>query len=122
MGRANVGVSWFEIPVHDVARAAQFYSVAMDTELAEIPGPDGKPLQVFVGEHGPSGALMSGEGYTPGSAGALIYLGCDDIDAVLARVPAAGGSVLQERLSIGEYGSIGLLTDSEGNRIALHQD
>ena len=120
MGQVTVGVDWFEIPVENLGRAVEFYNAVFDTEMGEIPGPDGNPLKVFMGAEGPSGALMSGEGYTPGSDGALIYLGCEDINAVLGRVATAGGEVLQEHLSIGEYGAIGLFTDSEGNRIALH--
>ena len=122
MGQATVGINWFEVPVENLGRAVDFYNAVLDTEMGEIPGPDGQPLKVFMGPQGPSGALMSGEGYTPGSHGALIYLGCDDINAVLGRVADAGGTVLQEHMSIGEYGAIGMFTDSEGNRIALHAE
>lgn len=117
---ATVTINWFEIPVADLGRAVEFYGTVLGTELGEIPGPDGKPLKVFMGREGPSGALMSGEGYSPSAEGTLVYLGVDDIDAVLGRVAEAGGSVIQEKMSIGEYGAIGLFTDSEGNRIALH--
>ena len=120
MGQATVGVNWFEIPAADVSRAVEFYNTILETEMGEIPGPGGEPMKVFMGAEGPSGSLMSGEGYTPGSAGALIYLGCDDISAVLGRVAAAGGQVLQEHMAIGEYGAIGMFVDTEGNRIALH--
>ena len=51
-----------------------------------------------------------------------MYLGCEDINAVLGRVAVAGGEVLQEHMPIGEYGAIGLFIDSEGNRVALHAE
>lgn len=120
MAQATVGVNWFEIPAANLDRAVNFYNRILGTEMGEIPGPGGEPLKVFMGAEGPSGALMSGDGYTPGSDGALIYLGCEDINAVLGRVAEAGGTVLQEHMPIGEYGAIGMFTDSEGNRIALH--
>ena len=69
-------IDWFEIPVAELGRAVEFYGTVLGTELGEIPGPGGKPLKVFMGPGGPSGAVMSGEGYTPGSEGALIHLGC----------------------------------------------
>ena len=122
MAQATVGINWFEIPVTNLERAVSFYSTVLDTELGEIPGPQGTPLKVFMGAQGPSGALMSGEGYTPGASGPLVYLGCDDINAVLERVAGAGGEVLQEHMPIGEYGAIGLFIDSEGNRVALHAE
>lgn len=122
MAQTTVGVNWFEIPATDLERAVGFYSTVLGTELGEIPGPRGELLKVFMGAEGPSGALMSGEGYTPGSSGPLVYLGCDDINAVLGRVAAAGGQVLQEHMPIGEYGAIGMFVDSEGNRVALHAE
>ena len=120
MGQATIGVNWFEIPAVDVGRAAGFYATILDTELGEIPGPRGEPMKVFMGPEGPSGSLMSGEGYTPGSDGPLVYIGCEDINAVLARVADAGGTVVQEHMPIGDYGAIGIFVDSEGNRVALH--
>lgn len=122
MAQATVGINWFEIPVTNLERAINFYGTVLDTELGEIPGPDGAPLKVFMGAQGPSGALMSGDGYAPGASGPLVYLGCDDINAVLGRVAGAGGEVLQEHMPIGEYGAIGMFIDSEGNRVALHAE
>ena len=69
MSNTTVAVNWFEIPAEDVGRAVEFYGAVLQTEMSEIPGPGGKPLKVFMGEQGPSGALMSGEGYTPGRRG-----------------------------------------------------
>lgn len=120
MSEATVAINWFEIPAEDVGRAVEFYGAVLQTAIGEIPGPGGDPLKVFMGAEGPCGALMAGEGYAPSAEGPLIYFGCDDIDAVLSRVAAAGGEVLQQKIAIGEYGAIGLFIDSEGNRIALH--
>ena len=120
MSDTTIAINWFEIPAQDVGRAAEFYGSVLQTTIGEIPGPGGEPLNVFMGTDGPIGALMSGEGYSPGVDGPLVYFGSDDIDAVLSRVAAAGGEVLQEKTSIGDYGLIGLFKDSEGNRVALH--
>jgi predicted enzyme related to lactoylglutathione lyase len=75
-----------------------------------------------MGDSGPSGALWPGDENSPATNGPLIYLGCEDIDGILSRVPEAGGKVVQDRLSIGEYGSIALFIDSEGNRLGLHSE
>lgn len=50
----------------------------------------------------------------------LFYLRTDDIDAVLAKVSAAGGSVLIPKREIGpDVGHIALFTDPAGNKIGL---
>ena len=57
----------------------------------------------------------------PQDNGTLVYLFTgDDLAPVLARVPAAGGTVAMPRTSIGEHGFIALFIDSEGNRVGLH--
>jgi predicted enzyme related to lactoylglutathione lyase len=42
------------------------------------------------------------------------------LDAMLARVAAAGGQVLLPATVIGEQGVIAIIRDSEGNRVGLH--
>jgi len=44
----------------------------------------------------------------------------DDLQVALDRVEGAGGKVLQARESIGEFGNIAMILDTEGNRIGLH--
>ena len=70
--------------------------------------------------NGASGALMKGPGYDVGSQGPVIYFTCLDIEGTLVRVPSLGGKVILPKKSIGQYGYIGWLTDSEGNTVALH--
>ena len=111
-------VAWFEIPVKDVARATEFYGAVLGESLGEMDGPDG-PMTVFLGEDGPIGAFTT-EDTTVAEAGVLVYFEVADIPASLARVAAAGGEVMQEKTSIGPFGWIGRLRDSEGNAVALH--
>ncbi len=113
-----IGINWFEIPVRDVSRAVEFYGTVMAEPLGVMDGPDG-PMHIFPGEEGANGALTT-EDSVPAEGGVLVYLSCDDIDAALARVVPAGGEVLQERTSIGPFGYIARLKDTEGNTIALH--
>lgn len=115
-------VNWFEIPVTDIARASKFYSSILNVKME-------------TGEYGPTkmavfpsnnqncvhGALVQGNGYTPSQEGTLVYLnGGEDLSTPLARVKAAGGKILQEKMPIGEHGFIAIFNDTEGNRIAFH--
>lgn len=49
----------------------------------------------------------------PASSGVLIYFSTPDIEAALLRGEEKGGKSLQPKISIGKYGFIGLLLDSE---------
>jgi predicted enzyme related to lactoylglutathione lyase len=55
-----------------------------------------------------------------GKNSTLVYFSCDDCAVEEARVVDAGGKVERSKMSIGEYGFITLVTDSEGNSIGLH--
>jgi hypothetical protein len=60
-------------------------------------------------------------GLSPGNGGTLVYLNAEgDLDGVLKRIPAAGGSVLKPRTSIGQHGFIAVFKDTEGNSVGLH--
>ena len=120
-------VVWFEIPVTDIDRAARFYSTVLGVELASMDlGPH--RMAVFPGgatreENVVHGALVQGDGYTPGGAGPMIYLnGGDDLAGPLSRVEAAGGRVIQPKMGIGQHGFMALFIDTEGNRLALHSE
>lgn len=114
-------MTWFEIPVTGLARAVQFYTTILATDLHVMDtGPEWAGA-FFPSSGGVGGSLTRAAGYVPGVAGALVYLyGGDDLDIVLARVEAAGGHVVMPKTSIGENGWIATFMDSEGNRVGLH--
>ena len=116
----STAINWFEIPVKDIGRAAEFYGTVLNAALGEMEGPDGS-MRTFMGEEGPTGALIQADADNPPSAtGTLVYLSCDDIDSALERVRGAGGQIQQSKTSIGPFGFIGCMLDPDGNRVALH--
>jgi predicted enzyme related to lactoylglutathione lyase len=50
----------------------------------------------------------------------LIYFVTEEINAELGRVESAGGKIIRSKQSIGEFGFIALIEDTEGNMIGLH--
>ena len=63
------------------------------------------------------------EGCKPGPGGSVVYLNVDgDLDQVLARIPAAGGKVIQGRLDISPHGFVGMFEDLDGNVVGLHSN
>ena len=114
-------VNWFEIPVSDIDRAKQFYGTILDVTLEDYPFAEAHKMAMIPAENGVGGALLQGEGYAPSHDGALVYLnGGDDLKVVQDRIAAAGGKVLQEKMSIGENGFVAFFEDAEGNRVGLH--
>jgi len=60
------------------------------------------------------------DGVPSGGNSTIIYFGCDDCAVEAKRVVAAGGKVKQEKMSLGQYGFMALVFDTEGNLIGLH--
>ena len=63
---------------------------------------------------------MKMEGCEPGGGGTLVYFSCEDCSVEESRVESSGGKVFKPKFSIGEYGFIALVADTEGNMIGLH--
>lgn len=117
-------VSYFEIPVNDLACAEAFYTHVFDSEF-ERTHVDGNDMAMFSFDSqwaGATGALVQGESYVPSKAGARLYFNTTNIDNTLQKVIAVGGKVLYPKTSIGEYGWVAEFEDSEGNCIALHEE
>lgn len=119
----NPGV-WFEIYVDDMDRATKFYQEVLQVELGDMSMDDeSMTMKFFPGEAmnpGATGALVKMEGMPAGGSGTVIYFGCEDCAVEESRVEAAGGTVCQSKMSIGEHGFCSILLDTEGNTIGLH--
>lgn len=109
----------FEIPVDEPQRAVAFYHDVLGWDVTRF------------GEE-PYWLVQAGADEEPGANGALVgreelhqspvlIAGVEDLDEVLNRVRAAGGSVLQEKLPIPGVGWSAYARDSEGNTIGLFQ-
>ena len=118
-------VSWFEIPTKDLNRAQKFYEAIFDIKMTGFDTPQIK-MRIFPLEDpmGVGGALVFNEQFYKPSAsdGPLVYLNANpDVQNILSKVEAAGGKVLVPKTMISpEFGYMGMFTDTEGNRIALH--
>ncbi len=121
----NNPVGWFEIYVQDMKRAKAFYEAVLQGKLEQIPSPTPGPeleLWMFPMSHegyGAAGALAKMEGCASGG-GTLVYFMCEDCSVEAARAAEHGGRIFKEKMSIGKYGFIALVFDTEGNMIGLH--
>ncbi len=69
---------------------------------------------------GAAGALVKMEGVSSGMGGTMVYFSCVDCAVEAKRAQTAGGKIVKEKFSIGPYGFIAIVTDTEGNMIGLH--
>lgn len=119
-------ISWFEIPATDLERATKFYEAIFGITLIPMDMPNIRMRMFPVDDpmSGIGGAVVDSDGFHKPSAsdGPLIYLnGNPDVQKVLDKVAAAGGSITVPKTEISpEYGFMAVILDTEGNRIGLH--
>lgn len=114
-------VGWFEIYVQDMARARKFYEAVFARTLDKLDSTlDMWAFPMDMNAAGAAGALVRMEGVPSGGNSVLVYFSCADCAVEEARVTSNGGRVERSKMSIGQYGFISLVYDSEGNMIGLH--
>lgn len=115
-------VGWFEIYVEDMSRAKKFYESVFATKLERLSGPD-LEMWSFPGNpssYGAPGALVKMPGFPVGRNSVVVYFSCADCSVEEKRVKESGGKVEKTKFSIGHYGFITLVYDTEGNMFGLH--
>lgn len=110
-------IDYVEIDVADLARAKTFYTAAFGWEFTDY-GPDYAGIRSPDGS-GEVGGLngMPAEG-AAGPGGVLVQLYSDDLEASLAAVEAAGGTISVPIFSF-PGGRRFAFDDPEGNRLGV---
>ena len=107
----------FEIPVDDPDRAEMFYEAVFGWTFDRYPGAPSYYGMASTGETNPgiNGALFQrGE-----DSGTTITMSVDSIEDSIAKIKAAGGSVIRDKMPIPTMGYFATCRDSEGNEIGL---
>jgi predicted enzyme related to lactoylglutathione lyase len=115
-------LNWFEIPVTNFSRAQAFYEKVLQIT---IPPMDMGSVTMGMLSSDPQavgGAIVHGDGGIPSRNGTLVYLnGGENLAPMLARVEAAGGTVVVPKTEIGNgFGFFAHFIDTEGNKVGLH--
>ena len=122
MNRDRNPVGWFEIYVQDMERARAFYEKTFQVTLERL-ATSGIELWAFPMQPekaGCPGALAKMTGKDSGTGGTIVYFSCADCAEEASRAVQNGGKMQKEKQSIGQYGFIALVFDTEGNMIGLH--
>ena len=114
----------FAIHADEVDRARAFYEAVFAWRF-EVWGPPNFYL-IRTGpddDGGLQGALQERQQSLSGTGmrGFECTIGVDDLDAVLARIPHAGGSVVSTPFTIVGVGRLAFFEDTEGNRVGAMQ-
>ena len=115
----------FEIPADDVDAVMAFYESVYGWTYQRVPMPampGGEYVLAITKEAGAPGMdggifKKSGPQDRPYS-----YIGVESIDETLAKVEAAGGSVVQAKMAVPGVGWAAIAADPEGNPHGLFQD
>jgi predicted enzyme related to lactoylglutathione lyase len=116
-------VRWFEIYVENMDRAKSFYENVFQEKLTKMSDAPVTEMWGFPSDPeawGCSGSLVKMRGLKPSGVSTIVYFGCDDCITEEARVKEFGGKIDKPKFSIGQYGFISLVIDTEGNMIGLH--
>lgn len=117
-------IGWFEIYVSEINRARTFYESVFQTKLEKLGDNDpGLEMWAFPGfpeAGGASGTICKMKGFEPGHNSVLVYFTCNDCSVEEKRVIEFGGKIQKSKTSIGQYGFMALVYDTEGNMIGLH--
>jgi predicted enzyme related to lactoylglutathione lyase len=123
-------VGWFEIPVDDMDRAVKFYNELFGWKIEGQPFGDNSEMAIFPADFtkdlpGAGGSLFKGPDTKTGEGGAIVYFTSTSGDCAneLAKAKELGSKVIMEKFKIPDgHGFMVMITDSEGNRIAISSD
>lgn len=111
-------------------RAQHFYEEVFQFKMQTMSDPSDQSLKMVsfpsINEGpdkmfpGTTGSLVLFQGMPSGGNSTLVYFTSDDCSIEERRVKAAGGKPVRGKMSIGQYGFIGLAQDTEGNMFGIH--
>jgi predicted enzyme related to lactoylglutathione lyase len=114
MGRPVV--HW-ELWSEDPAGIAKFYQQVFDWDIRQIPDLDYRLVETG-GDGGINGGIMKPKaGPWPGKM--AFYVDVDDLDAYAARIKAAGGKIVVDKVEVPGVGQLSLFEDPDGRVLGM---
>ncbi len=108
---------WHELHTPDPKKAADFYSKLVGWTTRDMTG-GGMPYTVILQNGKDSGGITNF--MAPGAPPHwLIYVTCEDVDALADKTPKLGGKVLSPPMDIPGIGRFAVIADPTGAPIAF---
>ncbi|HTW84708.1 MAG TPA: VOC family protein [Candidatus Sulfotelmatobacter sp.] len=118
--RPSAPITHFAINADDVERGRAFYESVFGWRFDAWGPPDFYMIETGAKPHG---SLQKRRELVPGTKtiGFECSVNVPDLGATLARVRAAGGAIVMERVTIPTVGDLAFVEDTEGNVIGIMQ-
>ncbi|MGO9779853.1 MAG: VOC family protein [Streptosporangiaceae bacterium] len=112
-------VAFFEVISPNQERAQKFYAELFGWQVNADPAMGGYALvDTGAGEGAIGGGI--GPSAEPGDAGVRIYMRVDDLETYLSRAEQLGGTRVMPPMELpGDFGTIAIIADPDGNRVGL---
>lgn len=114
---AHGDITHIDIPVTDLAKAAEFYSGLFGWQIAEMPGFEGYPMWQAPNQISGGGLAPRSDGFTQPRS----YVEVDSIDETVAKAKDAGATVAMEKSEISPTSWWAVIVDPDGNSIGLYE-
>ncbi|MGB3406697.1 MAG: VOC family protein [Jannaschia sp.] len=112
-------IIWAEIPVRNLSKGRTFYESVLQVDMpVETMGPNETAVFPHTEAGGVSGHLYEGKPAGDGRGPSVSLVVRDALPDVMARVRAAGGTVLSEAITI-PAGQFFYANDPDGNSISF---
>ena len=109
-----------ELHTDDVAKAKAFYSKLFGWKLEDMPMPGGGSYTMIGVGEGTGGGMTKSQ--MPGAPTRwLAYVGVDDVASSTRKAKELGAKVVQEKMEVGSFGWMSVITDPTGATLALWQ-
>jgi predicted enzyme related to lactoylglutathione lyase len=109
---------WYELMTKDPLAARLFYNAVIGWEIDEsVPAGSSMDYRMISAKDGLVGGVfkLTDDMCKNGAAPCwMMYIGVDDVDAIVAAVTAAGGSVQMPAFDIPNVGRIAMISDPQG--------
>ena len=109
---------WIDLGVPDVEQSAAFYTALFGWEVEIGPAEIGHYSNATL-RGLPVAAIADQQ--QPGMVFWTTYLAVDDVDATVAKVEPAGGSILVPPMDVMQFGRMAVITDAGGAQVSLWQ-
>ena len=119
----------FEIPTDDLARAKKFYQDTFGWQLQDMPemnyviartvDTDEKQMPKEPGAI--NGGMFARSAMNPATA-PTFSINVENIDDAIQKVKSAGGTILNDKITVGTMGFMAYFKDTEGNVMSVWQN
>ncbi len=115
---------WYELMTNDTEAAGAFYKAVMGWNLVDSGHPSMTYTLIKVGEQGVGGMMVLPEAAAKGGArpGWMGYIWVRDLEAAVASLKAAGGSIHRPIDTIPGVGRFAVVSDPQGAAFILFRD